>query len=151
MKRQIYPWNWFRFHTGSIKSAWIRRKTRSSRRFRFHTGSIKSRPSHSVRALLAMQGFDSILVRLKDRLSIPLLPSLYQFRFHTGSIKSCEMRITTRFGFRFRFHTGSIKSHTNHGDTDMIITFRFHTGSIKSRKKNDLLPYATVSIPYWFD
>ena len=57
----------FRFHTGSIKRAneGIDRPPARSV-FRFHTGSIKRPPAMGSALPLVYDGFDSILVRLKD-------------------------------------------------------------------------------------
>ena len=75
----------FQFHTGSIKRqmtlyGWFRKW-----QFQFHTGSIKSL------MFMATQGnvkrFNSILVRLKDRLLTAGYKCRNKFQFHTGSIK----------------------------------------------------------------
>ena len=78
-----------------------------------------------------MTRFDSILVRLKDRVTDSAGVFIHTFRFHTGSIKSfrfppaatcCvsfdsilvrlkEIYLIAAFNdYMFRFHTGSIKS-----------------------------------------
>ena len=123
----------FRFHTGSIKrqlqNAQVGRRVFF--KFRFHTGSIKSRFHHIESTL--NRGFDSILVRLKDRTMHKSSAILRTFRFHTGSIKSGSGSADTLdyFGEVFRFHTGSIKS------VDI-----FNMKPVQVSK---------VSIPYWFD
>ena len=57
--------DWFRFHTGSIKSAtFILTQQRGENQFRFHTGSIKR--TLNGRTFRGVDlSFDSILVRLK--------------------------------------------------------------------------------------
>ncbi len=83
--RQIYKT--FQFHTGSIKSEnWAGLGT-FLWGFQFHTGSIKSYLDRRTGDVI-MQGFNSILVRLKELNSQTKFLTGTKFQFHTGSIKS---------------------------------------------------------------
>ena len=88
------------------------------------------------------EGFDSILVRLKeDNVSDNRTIRPTKFRFHTGSIKR-SIYLIKRYPkqsvsmphHKFRFHTGSIKriwqGSCAFGSGSR---FRFHTGSIKRK------------------
>ena len=76
--------------------------------FRFHTGSIKRLTDGNTK--IRLDGFDSILVRLKGVTALGDL-TYAEFRFHTGSIKRGFLLMMTDRGIvMFRFHTGSIKS-----------------------------------------
>ena len=55
-------------------------------------------------------GFNSILVRLKDRQDASTFAIDAKFQFHTGSIKSEIERPSGAVYDSFQFHTGSIKS-----------------------------------------
>ena len=110
-----HVFNLFRFHTGSIKSARADEGIEAMIQFRFHTGSIKSQKCNSK--TVALSGFDSILVRLKEKnkrsgvssrnlsfdsilvrlkewLILAVLYTQSWFRFHTGSIKSSSTNST---------------------------------------------------------
>ena len=58
----------FRFHTGSIKRLSLFLSIRNVAMFRFHTGSIKS-VLRCADFVSVYEGFDSILVRLKEMFS----------------------------------------------------------------------------------
>ena len=84
----------FRFHTGSIKSVRATEATSEDAGFDSHTGSIKSQ-HFSGQQMPGMEGFDSILVRLKVKLKPLSVNEAFKFRFHTGSIKSLGFQVIT--------------------------------------------------------
>ena len=133
-------WWWtpkFRFHTGSIKSIVWWQMMHAVWKFRFHTGSIKRLRFNSYTPM-SQPSFDSILVRLKAKLSAQTDGSSEMFRFHTGSIKRQTHTALAEKWNTFRFHTGSIKSGAWNYKRAVEVKFRFHTGSIKrlTRKAN---------------
>ena len=122
----------------------------------------------------SIQGFNSILVRLKGICGYCVKRFGISFQFHTGSIKRCGIRSAPRqrnkFQFHtgsikrnydaiakaadreFQFHTGSIKRKPNWKQVRLHRPFQFHTGSIKSQYSDYVFRYyEIVSIPYWFD
>ena len=142
----------FRFHTGSIKRAFLFSSVGSLLLFRFHTGSIKSPPANPSDTQTDRR-FDSILVRLKVRTMKKRCSRMY------FSFDSILVRLKVRDGAEqlqpLRSFDSILVRLKDAEYVSRIITsatFRFHTGSIKSKK---LCPYLlaqyVVSIPYWFD
>ena len=82
--------------------------------FQFHSGSIKSRRSLKPTAGRSC-GFNSIVVRLKDRRGNEAPIFQAEFQFHSGSIKRESAMTYPSFPAQFQFHSGSIKSNCNLG------------------------------------
>ena len=76
----------FQFHTGSIKSGIITLEP-IPEPFQFHTGSIKRSSELNLTLEALMNGFNSILVRLKVKRDQTVKGYSVEFQFHTGSIK----------------------------------------------------------------
>ena len=78
-----------------------------------------------------MGGFNSILVRLKDRSPLRMITASRKFQFHTGSIKRLVVMRCCFVDVSFNSILVRLKAGAEiriHG----LTSFQFHTGSIKS-------------------
>ena len=102
-------------------------------------------------------GFNSTMVRLKERQSSEGLSTVHWFQFHNGSIKRMRVKFKHAPAPEFQFHNGSIKSadviidtHEHAGFNSTMVRlkegllgnrptagnqFQFHNGSIKSQSQ----------------
>ena len=99
-----------------------------------------------------MEGFNSILVRLKECLDVLLSHATFGFNSILVRLKAYFFEMVLDGRTRFNSILVRLKVDAHLSELSIAYTFQFHTGSIKRMNIRIYESYASmVSIPYWFD